>query len=125
MYDISEFILQISDKLSWRKVDSPLLVHRLCLLKKLGKESARIEGAKLCSDDVRVVKSFECCGFAGKKGFFTPELNQSSTAHLRKESAQNIIGVSSSSTCEIGLCAYSESKFQNIAYLVDRATSAK
>lgn len=60
-----------------------------------------------------------------KKGFFTPELNQSSTAHLRKESAQNIIGVSSSSTCEIGLCAYSESKFQNIAYLVDRATSAK
>lgn len=125
VYDISEFILQISDKLSWRKVDSPLLVHRLCLLKKLGKDSAIVEVAKLCSDDVRVVKSFECCGFAGKKGFFTPELNKSSTAHLRKESAQNIIGVSSSSTCEIGLCAYSESKFQNIAYLVDRATSAK
>ena len=125
VYDISEFILQISDKLAWRKVDSPLLVHRLCLLKKLGKDSAIVEVAKLCSDDVRVVKSFECCGFAGKKGFFTPELNQSSTAHLASESAQNIIGVSSSSTCEIGLCAYSESRFQSVAYMVDKATSAK
>ncbi|MGX2984839.1 FAD-binding and (Fe-S)-binding domain-containing protein [Helicobacter sp. 23-1048] len=125
VYDISEFILSISDKLAWSKVDSPLLVHRLCLLKKLGKDSAIVEVAKLCSDDVRVVKSFECCGFAGKKGFFTPELNKSSTAHLADESATNIIGVSSSSTCEIGLCAYSESKFQNVAYMVDKATSAK
>ncbi|MGX3011764.1 FAD-binding and (Fe-S)-binding domain-containing protein [Helicobacter sp. 23-1044] len=125
VYDISEFILSISDKLAWSKVDSPLLVHRLCLLKKMGKDSAIVEVAKLCSDDVRVVKSFECCGFAGKKGFFTPELNKSSTAHLADESATNIIGVSSSSTCEIGLCAYSESKFQSVAYLVDKATSAK
>ena len=125
VYDISEFILSISDKLAWSKVDSPLLVHRLCLLKKLGKDNAIVEVAKLCSDDVRVIKSFECCGFAGKKGFFTPELNKSSTAHLADESATNIIGVSSSSTCEIGLCAYSESKFQSVAYMVDKATSAK
>ncbi|MGX3098157.1 FAD-binding and (Fe-S)-binding domain-containing protein [Helicobacter sp. 23-1046] len=125
VYDISEFILSISDKLAWSKVDSPLLVHRLCLLKKLGKDSAIVEVAKLCSNDVRVVKSFECCGFAGKKGFFTPELNKSSTAHLADESATNIIGVSSSSTCEIGLCAYSESRFQSVAYMVDKATSAK
>ena len=60
-----------------------------------------------------------------KRAFSHRELNQSSTAHLRKESAQNIIGVSSSSTCEIGLCAYSESKFQNIAYLVDKPQARK
>lgn len=133
--DISEFILSISDKLTWHKVNSPIWVHKLCLLKKVGKDNAIVEVAKLCSDDVRVIKSFECCGFAGKKGFFTPELNQSSTAHLsdeisqdntlKSENTKNIIAISSSSTCEIGLSAYSKSKFQSIAYLVDSVTSAK
>lgn len=142
--DISEFILSISDKLAWRRVDSPIWVHRLCLLKKVGKDSAIVEVAKLCSDNVRVIKSFECCGFAGKKGFFTPELNQSSTAHLcdeitqgamsdslgekdsfGKKGAKKIIAVSSSSTCEIGLSAYGKQKFQSVAYLVDKLTTAK
>lgn len=123
--DLSEFILSISDKLAWHKVDSQILVHRLCLLKKIGKDSAIMEVARLCSDNVRSIKSFECCGFAGKKGFFTPSLNQSSTAHLNEEAKRDFIGVSSSSTCEIGLSAYSECKFQSVAYIVDKLTSAK
>lgn len=123
--DISEFLLSLQEKLVWNKLNSPVLVHRLCLLKKIGKDEAIIKLAKLCSDDVRCIKSFECCGFAGKKGFFTPELNQSSTAYLSTESKSEFIGVSSSSTCEIGLNAYSNTRFQNIAYLVDKATNAK
>lgn len=123
--DISEFLLSISNKLQWRKINSPILVHRLCLLKKINKDEAIMKLAKLYSDDVRSIKSFECCGFAGKKGFFTPELNQSSTSHLFKETRADFIGVSSSSTCEIGLNAYSHTRFLNIAYLVDKLSSAK
>ena len=123
--DISEFILSISDKLEFRRIKTPVLIHRLCLLKKISQDKAIVELAKLCSDDVRFIKSFECCGFAGKKGFFTPKLNQSSTARLKFESEPNFIGVSSSSTCEIGLNAYGKSKFQSIAYLVDKLTRAK
>lgn len=102
-----------------------LLVHQLCLLKKLGKDGALYELARLCSDEVRLIQSFECCGFAGKKGFFTPELNQSSTKNLKAETNENFIGVSTSSTCEIGLNAYGNTKFQNIIYLVDSLTSKK
>lgn len=123
--DISEFLLSIADKLAWQKSDKTLLVHKLCLLKKLGKDGALYELARLCSDEVRLIQSFECCGFAGKKGFFTPELNQSSTKNLNAETNENFIGVSTSSTCEIGLNAYGNTKFQNIIYLVDSLTSKK
>ncbi len=123
--DISEFLLHIAPRLTFKPTSQPVLVHRLCLLKKLGRESAIMELAKKCSTDVRVIKSFECCGFAGKKGFFTPELNQSSTAKLRFETSPEILGVSTSSTCEIGLNAYGNSKFENIAYLVDKVTTEK
>ena len=33
--------------------------------------------ARLCTDHVFNIKSFACDGFAGQKGFFTPELNKS------------------------------------------------
>ncbi len=124
LLDISEFLLQIAPRLAWQKLPQSVLVHRLCLLKKLGKDGALVELARLCSNDVRVVESFECCGFAGKKGFFTPELNQASTAGLKFETKPEFIGVSTSSTCEIGLNAYGNTHFQSVAYLVDKATRA-
>ena len=122
--DISEFLLEIASKLSWQKSSQTVLVHRLCLLKKLGKDKALLALARRCSDEVRVIESFECCGFAGKKGFFTPELNQSSTSGLKFETRAEFIGISTSSTCEIGLSAYGNTRFQNVAYLVDRLTQA-
>ena len=94
------------------------------MLKKLGKDKALLALARRCSDEVRVIESFECCGFAGKKGFFTPELNQSSTSGLKFETRAEFIGISTSSTCEIGLSAYGNTRFQNVAYLVDRLTQA-
>ncbi|MBX7490992.1 FAD-binding and (Fe-S)-binding domain-containing protein [Helicobacter turcicus] len=117
--DLSEFLFSIASKLKLRKGDKRILVHKLCLLKKLDKAHFIEDLARLCSDEVGVIRSFECCGFAGDKGFFTPELNQSATRNLKFETKDYDLGVSSSCTCEIGLNSYCELDFVHIAYLLD------
>lgn len=123
LLDISEFIFSIAHKLEFHKIQQRVLIHKLCLLKRIKKDHYIEKLAQLCFNDVSVIKSFECCGFAGDKGFFAPKLNQSSTKYLRDESKSYDIGVSTSGTCEIGLSSYSDINFQNIIYLVDRVSS--
>lgn len=121
--DISEFLLEIKDRLNIIKTDDKILVHQLCLMKKTKKSNLIFELANLCSNSVQTIKSFGCCGFAGDKGFFTPELNLSSTKDLKVESMKFDYGVSSSSTCEIGLSSNSNIEFQSIVYLVDKVSN--
>jgi D-lactate dehydrogenase len=83
--------------------------------------------ARLCTDHVFNIKSFACDGFAGQKGFFTPELNKSATKDLAGEIAEYgaTLGVSSSSTCEIGLGESGGIPFVGVAFLLDRCSKAK
>ena len=79
--------------------------------------------AKACAETVVVPEGVGCCGFAGDKGFTTPELNDHALRRL-----QNAIpagcegGYSSNRTCEIGLSDHSNVPYRSIAYLVDRVT---
>lgn len=123
--DMSEFLCEISPRLIFNKQNIRVLVHKMCQIKRAKKDEYIEKLAKLCSDEISVVQSFECCGFAGNKGFFTPQLNQSSTKDLKFETTSFDMGVSTSSTCEIGLSAYSTIAFSNISYLVDKATTSK
>ncbi|MDL0089506.1 FAD-binding and (Fe-S)-binding domain-containing protein [Campylobacter gastrosuis] len=120
--DISEFLFEISSRLSFKVLDKSVLIHKLCLLKRAKKADFIEKLAKMCVKKADVIKSFECCGFAGNKGFFTPELNQSSTRDLKFEAQNYDFGVSTSGTCEIGLNAYGGIEFKNIVYLVNEAT---
>lgn len=64
-----------------------------------------------------------CCGFAGDKGFTTPELNEN--APLKAQVPKNCnSGYSNSRTCEIGLSHHAGIDYQSIVYLVDKATIA-
>lgn len=125
--DISEFLYKISSNLDIKKIDETIIVHKQCELKKSGKSDYIEKLAKMCSNSVFDIESFACCGFAGDKGFFTPELNLSATKNLSKEIKFKAatIGVSSSSSCEIGLNSQSDISFQSIAYLLDRCSSKK
>lgn len=121
--DISEFLLSILPLLDVEKTQKSLLVHQLCRLRKIGKEENIITLAKALSDDVRQISSFTCCGFAGNKGFSTPELNICATKDLKNEHAD--MGVSSSNTCQIGLSSYGACDFYSIAYLLDLCSKQK
>ncbi|MEH6470613.1 MAG: hypothetical protein V7752_05120, partial [Halopseudomonas sp.] len=67
-----------------------------------------------------------CCGFAGDKGFSTPELNQSALRTLKDSLPENCKeGFSTSRTCEIGLSHHSGIEYKSIVYLVNRCSQPK
>ena len=126
--DISEFLCKfVVPRLDITKCDERVIVHKQCKIKVLGKSQYIEDLAHLCSDHVFNIKSFACDGFAGQKGFFTPELNKCATKDLASEVAEYgaTLGVSSSSTCEIGLGESGGIPFVSVAYLLDRCSKAK
>ena len=126
--DISEFLCKfVVPRLDITKCDERVLVHKQCKIKVLGKSQYIEDLACLCSDHVFNIKSFACDGFAGQKGFFTPELNKAATKDLAGEIAEYgaTLGVSSSSTCEIGLGESGGIPFVGVAFLLDRCSKAK
>ena len=126
--DISEFLCKyVVPHLDIEKCDERVIVHKQCKIKSLGKSQYIEDLARLCTDHVFNIKSFACDGFAGQKGFFTPELNKCATKDLAAEIAEYgaTLGVSSSSTCEIGLGENGGIPFVGVAFLLDRCSKAK
>ena len=126
--DISEFLCKyVVPHLDIEKCDERVIVHKQCKIKSLNKSQYIEDLARLCTDYVFNIKSFACDGFAGQKGFFTPELNKCATKDLAAEIAEYgaTLGVSSSSTCEIGLGESGGIPFVGVAFLLDRCSKAK
>ncbi|MBS6333777.1 MAG: 4Fe-4S dicluster domain-containing protein, partial [Veillonella sp.] len=126
--DISEFLCKyVVPHLDIEKCDERVIVHKQCKIKSLNKSQYIEDLARLCTDHVFNIKSFAYDGFAGQKGFFTPELNKCATKDLAAEIAEYgaTLGVSSSSTCEIGLGENGGIPFIGVAFLLDRCSKAK
>ena len=67
-----------------------------------------------------MLTSVTCCGYAGDKGLFTPELN----AHASRFAAGDIppdcgLGVSTVSTCAAGLSEHAGVPFVSLASLLE------
>ncbi|MDE7468570.1 MAG: (Fe-S)-binding protein, partial [Muribaculaceae bacterium] len=105
----------------------PVAVHVTCSTRRMGLAPVIIGLANRCSTNVTVPAEVGCCGFAGDKGFFIPELNRWALRKLRPalEQAGVKSGYSNSRTCEIGLTANSGVSYKSIAYLVDEVTTPK
>lgn len=125
--DISEFLYTLLPDLNITKVSEKVIVHKQCKIKSAHKSQFIELIARACADEVFNIKTFACDGFAGQKGFFTPELNKCATKDLAMEvkSYGATLGVSSSSTCEIGLGENGKIPFVSIAYLLDRCAEKK
>ena len=128
MYEPGEFIHDFCmDKLNFHPTDETIAVHLTCAVKKMGNDWKLLEVAKHCSNNVIVPEGVGCCGFAGDKGFTTPEINKYALRKLRPQIEANHIkrGFSNSRTCEIGLSNNSGIPYQSIFYLVDECTTPK
>jgi D-lactate dehydrogenase len=82
--------------------------------------------AEACAEAVIVPKHIECCGWAGDKGWTTPELNAHALRRLKAQLPERCTdGYSNSRTCEIGLAIHSDRPYRSIVYLVDARSEAK
>ena len=123
LYEPAEFAkLYLIPELNLTKLDKTVAVFAVCTSKKLGVDSTIVEIAKKCAKRVKVMDT-NCCGFAGDKGFFTPELNEWGLRDLRRQVEGCSEGYATSRTCEIGLSQHSGIPFKNLLYLLDEASA--
>ncbi|PSM51612.1 FAD/FMN-containing dehydrogenase [Campylobacter blaseri] len=120
--DMCEFLEEIMPKLKIKKIDENLIVHKMCAMKKRGKGDLVENLAKICTTKNVYNTAIDCCGFAGNKGFFTPELTLSATKTLKFIPANLKRGFSNSSTCEIGVSHSCGIPFMHIVYLIDECS---
>ncbi|WNW11819.1 FAD-binding and (Fe-S)-binding domain-containing protein [Pseudomonas sp. DTU_2021_1001937_2_SI_NGA_ILE_001] len=126
LYDPVRFIrTHLLDKLVFTPQQAPVAVHVTCSTQHLGESQALIELARLCSVNVVVPEGIHCCGFAGDKGFTTPELNAHALRPLKEAVQHCSEGLSTSRTCEIGLSHHSGIDYHSLVYLVDRVTQPR
>ncbi|MDR1719860.1 MAG: FAD-binding oxidoreductase [Dysgonamonadaceae bacterium] len=124
LYEPVAFILEfLQDKLHFRKLPIKVAIHSTCSNTKMGLNKQLYQLASLCAEEVVVPVEVGCCAWAGDRGFFYPELNQSALADLPGALKDVERGYSTSRTCEIGLTIHSGITYQSIIYLVDEATT--
>jgi D-lactate dehydrogenase len=123
IYDPVRFIRShLLDRLEFMPQSESVAVHVTCSTQHLGEGQALIDIARKCSTHVVVPEDIHCCGFAGDKGFTTPELNGHALRTLQPVVQHCTEGVSTSRTCEIGLSSHSGVDYHSLVYLVDRVT---
>jgi D-lactate dehydrogenase len=119
--DIVEFIHdRLLQALTIRKQPGAAAVHVTCSARKMGLEGKMRAIAAACVETPVLPDSVGCCGWAGDKGFTTPELNAHALRTLKGAlPAGCTSGYSNSRTCEIGLSLHAGVPYRSIVYLVD------
>ncbi len=128
LYEPAEFIMTcLKDRLDFHPIDRPIALHLTCSTREMGVADDLIALARLCSDHVYLPEGVGCCGFAGDKGFTSPEMNRYALRKLRPQIEENHIevGYSNSRTCEIGLQTNTDIPYMSIVYLVNECTTPK
>ncbi|MEN8189043.1 MAG: FAD-binding and (Fe-S)-binding domain-containing protein [Thermodesulfobacteriota bacterium] len=126
LYEPVEFVHQfLLDKLQLTPRKETIAIHATCSTKKMGLEKKLREVAGLCAEKVILPEDVNCCGFAGDKGFYLPDLNshglRKAGAVIKREGA--VAGYSNSRTCEIGCTANNGIPYMSIMYLIDQVSS--
>lgn len=123
LFDPVRFIrTHLLERLEFTPQDKPVAIHVTCSTQHLGEAQGLIDIVRRCTSEVVIPEGIHCCGFAGDKGFTTPELNAHSLRSLKDAVQYCEEGVSTSRTCEIGLSQHGGIDYHGLVYLVDRVT---
>jgi D-lactate dehydrogenase len=125
--DSIEFIHDhMMDRLTFSKKPDAVALHVTCSGRKMGLEGKLKAIGDACAEMAVIPDSVGCCGWAGDKGWSTPELNEHALRTLKDELPKGCSsGYSHSRTCEIGLTTHGEVSYRSIVYLVDSCTKPR
>jgi D-lactate dehydrogenase len=124
LYDPVDFIHTfLLDRMKFNKIDEIVAVHVPCSARLMEIDDKFRVLAGACVEKPIFPLHVGCCGFAGDRGLFFPELNESALSELKPSlPAECHSGYSSNRTCEIGLSHHGSIPYQSIVYLADRCT---
>lgn len=112
---IHDFLLE---KVKLRPLEGQHAFHVTCSSIKMGLEDKFRKVAEACTEQAIFPEEVGCCGFAGDKGFFQPEINTWALRNLKLQVDQTRGGWSNSRTCEIGLTHNSGIDYRSVMYLL-------
>ena len=119
--DSAEFLLaEVLPKLKVTRKVPAVAVHHNCSAQRLKEQQAINALAAAVAEKVVVLDAISCCGFAGDKGMFLPELNAHATRFGKAQIPPDCkIGISTVSTCATGLTDRMEIPFFSIASVLE------
>ena len=123
--DITEFIFEyILPNIKILNKKKSIALHPVCSLEKMKLKGKLIEIAKACADEVIVPQHAGCCGMAGDRGFFFPELTNAATKMEANEiKAASCDGhYSTGRTCEMALTEATGKEYVSLLYLLDEVS---
>ncbi len=119
--DSAEFLL--AEILPHLRIIQPLdivAVHHNCSAQRQNEQPMTEALAGACAKKVAVLKSVTCCGYAGDKGMYQPRLNAHALRFAKNDVPANCtIGISTVSTCAIGLSDHLDIPFVSLASLLE------
>jgi len=126
LYDIVEYLDEkVVDRLSFNKQEGTVVCHPTCSTMKMEQTSQLESIAAHCVEKVIVPNHHGCCGFAGDRGLYYPELTSAASAREAGDvkTYKDVLGYySTSKTCEIGISDATGAPYQSIVFLVERAS---
>ncbi|MEL4428381.1 FAD-binding and (Fe-S)-binding domain-containing protein [Shewanella mangrovisoli] len=121
--DLVEFMHdKLLDKLSINKKVNVAL-HLGCSARKMKLEPKMQAIADACSSQVHKPAGIDCCGYAGEKGLYKPEINASALRNIKKLIPVEIKeGYYANRMCEVGLTQHSGISYRHLAYLLEECS---
>ncbi len=122
--DSAQFLLaHVLPKLTITQRLPVVAVHHNCSAQRLAEQPMTEAIAAACAQEVAVLSSINCCGYAGDKGLFVPELNAHATRRVGNDIPAGCeLGVSTVSTCASGLSEHAGVPFVGLASLLEWAS---
>jgi D-lactate dehydrogenase len=122
--DSPQFLLDhVLPKLNVTQKLPSVAVHHNCSAQRLAEQPMTEAIARACAEQVAVLSSITCCGYAGDKGLFVPELNAHATRRMSRDIPDGCtLGISTVSTCASGLTEHGGIPFVSLASLLEWAT---
>ncbi len=121
--DLVEFMHdKLLDKLPIKKKVNVAL-HLGCSARKMKLEPKMQAIANACSAHVLRPAGIDCCGYAGEKGLYKPEINASALRNIKKLLPLDIKeGYYANRMCEVGLTQHSGISYRHLAYLLEECS---
>ncbi|MDF2530354.1 MAG: linked oxidase domain protein, partial [Gammaproteobacteria bacterium] len=122
LLDSWKFLSQALEDYPLIQKDRKVMLHVNCSVSRLKEKEQVIKLARRCAKEVIIPPDIYCCGFAGSKGFSTPELNRNALKTLASQVPDNCReGYTCLQACEIGLSKHSGILYNSLLNLINES----
>ncbi|MBR9727307.1 FAD-binding and (Fe-S)-binding domain-containing protein [Shewanella intestini] len=100
-----------------------ITLHQGCSARKMKLEPKLKAIADACAERVVEPQGIYCCGYAGEKGLYKPEINASALRNIKSLLPAEVKeGYYANRMCEVGLTQHSGIPYRHLVYLLEECT---